>query len=282
MNPQPDFAMGAIGGSGTRLAAGILRQSGYFTGWDLNPMEDCLDFTRLFKDPNWRGRNEMKAAQKRLKLFDALMRSQPLTIWQKFQLKKILKKNPILKITPAEIRHLLNRPTGKVPPLERWGWKEPNAQFYMPAIKAYYPKIKFIYVVRDGLTLAFSKNIQQLKHWGPHYGFSNIQEEDLAIRRQNQLSFWNHLVPIMLQEGKRVFGNNFLAITYEDLCTQPQVVIPKMLNFLNHDISESELKTLIQLPQKPKIKFDSTPEALFGTSLIRDYEATKEKIASYL
>jgi hypothetical protein len=282
MNPQPDFAMGAIGGSGTRLAAGILRQSGYFTGWDLNPMEDCLDFTRLFKDPNCHGHSDMKTAQKRLKLFDALMQSQPLSVWQKYLLKRILKRNPILKITPAEIRHLLNRPTGKVPPFEKWGWKEPNSQFYMRAIKAYYPKIKFIYVIRDGMTLAFSKNIQQLRHWGPHYGFSNFQEGDLATRRQCQLGFWNHLVPIMLEEGRRVFGNDFLAITYEDLCHQPQVVIPKMLDFLNQDISEAKLNALIQLPQKPKVKFATAPEAQFGTTLIRDYEATKKKIASYL
>lgn len=43
------IAIGALGGSGTRICAQILIELGVFMGHDLNNANDNLLFTRLFK-----------------------------------------------------------------------------------------------------------------------------------------------------------------------------------------------------------------------------------------
>lgn len=55
--PNPSLpgpvVVGALGGSGTRLIARILMESGFFMGSDLNRERDNLWFTLLFKRPRW-------------------------------------------------------------------------------------------------------------------------------------------------------------------------------------------------------------------------------------
>ncbi len=47
------IAIGALGGSGTRVLAEILIQAGVFMDEDLNGANDNLIFTKLFKNPRW-------------------------------------------------------------------------------------------------------------------------------------------------------------------------------------------------------------------------------------
>jgi hypothetical protein len=53
-------AVGGIGGSGTRLIAGLLREVGFDIGPDLNESLDNLTFTLLFK---WRAMGDLDDAR---------------------------------------------------------------------------------------------------------------------------------------------------------------------------------------------------------------------------
>lgn len=50
---QKIIAIGAVGGSGTRVVAKIFMDAGVFVGDDLNAQNDNLTFTQLFKNPDW-------------------------------------------------------------------------------------------------------------------------------------------------------------------------------------------------------------------------------------
>src|ERR1700675_795212 len=53
---DPPLVIGGIGGSGTRVAAQLLIELGFYLGDDLNPALDNLTSTFLFKRPRWYGR----------------------------------------------------------------------------------------------------------------------------------------------------------------------------------------------------------------------------------
>ncbi|MCW3019543.1 MAG: hypothetical protein JWN10_1851, partial [Solirubrobacterales bacterium] len=52
----PPLVIAGIGGSGTRVAAQLLIELGFYLGEDLNPALDNLTSTFLFKRPRWYGR----------------------------------------------------------------------------------------------------------------------------------------------------------------------------------------------------------------------------------
>ena len=67
------IAIGALGGSGTRVVAQILKNSGIYIGDNINHPNDNLIFTALFKAPKWYKKASRKDIDKRLRIFDKCM-----------------------------------------------------------------------------------------------------------------------------------------------------------------------------------------------------------------
>ena len=67
------------------------------------------------------------------------------------------------------VEHRVNRilETGQQAPVERWAWKEPNTHIVADLILQLSEHVKYIHVVRNGLDMAWSRNQNQLKFWGP-------------------------------------------------------------------------------------------------------------------
>jgi GT2 family glycosyltransferase len=118
--------IGATGGSGTRVLAGIVRQAGMFIGSDLNGSRDALDFA-AFSD-RWVGRELPPEAA-------------------------------------AELRALVLRQHADAGG-EPFGWKEPRSVYLLPLLAAEVPALRFLHVVRDGRDMAFSENQVQLRKHG--------------------------------------------------------------------------------------------------------------------
>jgi hypothetical protein len=135
-------AIGATGGSGTRVVARIVQRGGMFLGSDQNRSLDALDFA-AFSD-RWVGREPPPEAA-------------------------------------AELRALVARQyeeAGGRP----WGWKEPRSVYLLPFLAAELPGLRFLHVVRDGRDMAFSENQVQLrKHGDAVLGASDEPDELRSI-----------------------------------------------------------------------------------------------------
>jgi GT2 family glycosyltransferase len=119
-------AIGATGGSGTRVVARIVERGGMFVGSDLNRSLDALDFAAFFD--RWVGRELPPEAA-------------------------------------AELRALVLRQHADAAG-RPFGWKEPRTVFLLPFLAAEVPGLRFLHVVRDGRDMAFSENQVQLRKHG--------------------------------------------------------------------------------------------------------------------
>jgi hypothetical protein len=138
--------IGATGGSGTRVAARIVRRAGMFIGSDLNRSEDALDFA-AFAD-RWLDR--IAAGERSAE--------------------------PV-----AELRALVARQHAEAG-TSPWGWKEPRSVYLLPLLAAELPGLRFMHVVRDGRDMALSTNQVQLgKHGDAVIGTSNEPAELRSI-----------------------------------------------------------------------------------------------------
>ena len=235
MIPGP-VIIGGVGGSGTRLLAETFMTAGIRTTPTLNGASDALGATDLFKrtgileDIDRPGRFErvyeiMEAA---------LEGGRPLSREQRLLLREIVREerdhNPrsMLRRYARSLRREARRPADPA----RWFFKEPNMHWSAPEILRIRPDVRFIMLVRHGIDMAFSGNQQQLAVWGP----TVLGEPDLALDPASSLRYWCHV-------HRRIAGlrerepDRTLIVSFDQLCQQPDLVMPRILDFagIDHD-----------------------------------------------
>jgi len=260
--PSP-IVIGGIGGSGTRVVAQILKEFNVFIGEDLNEPLDNLSYTLLFKRRRWfyKNHNNQKEIFKGLKILE----------------KSMLHKNP--RLTLSELWFLLKSTfsmyidghnhlkdgKGKWA-LQRyrkiidgcdydenkyigWGWKEPNSHLILPYLHEYFPNMKYIHTIRNGLDMAFSSNQQQLYNWGSIFG----ARKPLSLEETSKISFkyWINVNKRIIEYSKNLDDNRFYLLNFDLLCRNPESELKKIFDFLSISYSEDQLfrtKSLIKIP----------------------------------
>lgn len=256
------LVIGALGGSGTRVVAQVLIESGFHLGSDLNPALDNLWFTLLFKRPGWYARVvETQAGEIAvgLDILTKAMAGRPeLSVAERAFIRKAMLQiamrghdhdragRGIWPIVRAQrLRAGAPPPAGSV----GWGWKEPNSHIYLPQLIEHFADLRFVYVVRHGLDMAYSDNRAQLYNWGPQFGIdASIGETAVP---DAMLAYWVAVTRRAVELGGRL-GERFLLLDYDALCTEPRVVLPKLLDFAGVKVDDSRLDTLAALPRPPR------------------------------
>jgi hypothetical protein len=199
--PGPNV-IGATGGSGTRIVARIVRESGMYTGARLNDYEDALDFGDL--SDRWintyipyRLRGEAPPAELRSEL-------------------------------AADLESVLARHAEAVPAdARRWGWKEPRSIYLAPFLREQMPSFRFLHFVRDGRDMALSDNQQQLKKHG-----KAVLDGRVSWRRSvRSITLWTRINLLAADYGESVLGDDYLRVRFEDLCAEPAATVSRILEF---------------------------------------------------
>ena len=245
------IAIGALGGSGTRIVAEIIQQLNVYIGDVLNHANDNLIFTLLFKNPDWYKKCSAESFNERLQLFRRYMENDQLTEQEFSLLSKIGKENTFVKFYDASFDEAIklkirNTKTGR----KIWAWKEPNTQVFLDSLLSAMPRLKYVHVLRHGLDMAFSKNKQQLKNWGYLFDIhlnGDENEEELAYK---QLCYW-----IESTKKKKYLSqekpDRILVLNFEKLCSNPKEEIDRIIAFTKLDLEKINLETIYQLPQTP-------------------------------
>jgi len=169
------------------------------------------------------------------------------------------------------------------------GDKSPSSTIHGQAVRdmqAVYPDAKLIYIVRDGRDVLISERFRNLVEESKF-----LKQEDKRIiqeLRRDQSQFTNGTRSIftdafiqrvakgwvtnlqdMEDEGKRLFGENYFPLRYEDLLTRPFDEMTKLWKFLGVE------KTDISLEESIKTEMTSNPDEEWQTK-------RNEDIASFL
>jgi Sulfotransferase family len=195
---QPN-AIGATGGSGTRVVARIVRAGGLYIGTNLNNYEDALDFAG-FSD---RWINTFVSANGEPGAVDL--------------------EEMGTDLESVVETHVLERPEGTP-----WGWKEPRSIYLLPFYHRVMPKLRFLHFIRDGRDMAFSENQNQLKK----HGAAVLDEEQQRWKQPVQsIALWTRVNTGAADYGEREMGDQYLRVSFEQLCTEPAETVGRVFEF---------------------------------------------------
>lgn len=243
-------AIGGLGGSGTRVVANILAQSGVRIGAHLNGALDNLFFTNLLKDPQWQSTASDAEIQDRLALFARCTGGLPLRWRDVPDYIRARRRNRTPGTGALGLRHLIPW-RGTADRERRWGWKEPNTHIYLVHLPHVFLGIRYVHVIRNPLEMAYSENRQQLTNWGDLFGISPPEGSETNWS-DAQFRFSLAANSRAVEQGQRIFGDRFLLLHFEALCRAPKREIAKLLDFAAIEPPPAEIARLAQSVQAPR------------------------------
>ncbi len=241
-SPQRDIiAIGGIGGSGTRLVASIGMKLGFYMGASLNHALDNLWFTLLFQRPGWFARfPDDDDIAEALRLFRRAMTTGLSGSMSSREASLI--RGLVHDIEQAALKTGADRKTAEaliasMPPQSAasagWGWKEPNSHIFLPQIAAEFDNLKYIFVIRNGLDMAFSDNTNQIRNWGKYICEISIVDE--FLNEITMLDYWICANKRAIDIGTNILNNRFLVLNYDKICQKKSTELQKLVDFLKID-----------------------------------------------
>jgi hypothetical protein len=209
--------IGATGGSGTRVVAGIARQAGMFIGERLNAYEDDLDVADYLD--RWINPYVTAAAGAPGPASDGMI---------------------------ADFRVLIERHCARIPAdARRWGWKEPRSVYLLPVLHAQLPSLRFLHFVRDGRDMALSDNQNQLvKHGSAVFGGARISWR----RPVRSIALWSRVNCAAADYCERELGDAYVRVRFEDLCAEPAASVDAILRFFGLEGDAERLAEAVRPP----------------------------------
>jgi len=226
--------IGGVGGSGTRIVAEILKQSGVFIGATLNESNDNMQIAKEF--PNMRDVIQNRGPDNKRILRNLKNKVR----WYSISEQQIIRKT-IIRFE-NQMYNSYQEESGEY---SGWGWKIPGNFFILEHLSNHYHNMKYIHLIRNGFDMAFSKNQDQLKNWGEYYGV----DPNKYPTAKAALNYWYAANKKAISQGEEFFCNNFILIKFEELCLNPNKILSRILNFVNHN--KSDINKLNQLVKTP-------------------------------
>ena len=234
-------AIGGVGGSGTRVIAQILNDAGYFIGNDINVSNDNLLFTLLFKRENI-----LVASDEEIEILWNIFLK---IMYQESELHEDENKL-LLKLSSNDrtlhekkwledrLKFLKHKVLNK-----KLAFKEPNSHIVIERLFKLNKNMKFVYVYRNGLDMAYSTNQNQLKLWGSIF----FNEKNIDITPRNSLKYWCLAHKRML-DLQKTYPNKILMLNFDALCLNTESVLNELAMFLGSGNSLQGFEELIKIP----------------------------------
>ncbi|ACD95235.1 sulfotransferase family protein [Trichlorobacter lovleyi] len=213
--------IGGVGGSGTRVVTEILKKSGFFMGNNLNTSNDYLEFSRL--GAGLRQLMQLYGSKTNTEIYSYIFE----------------KLDEITALMQTELLMSGCKYKG-------WGWKTPPNFMILEELEKYYGNIKYIHIIRDGLDMAYSSNLNQMKLWGFYFGI-NLES---GLTPQTALKYWLAANKYAIELGHNLLRDRFYLISFEQLCCEKEKVIRDLLKFIEVEpLDISDLSGLITPPE---------------------------------
>ncbi|MEO0370781.1 MAG: sulfotransferase [Pseudomonadota bacterium] len=131
--------------------------------------------------------------------------------------------------------------------VSHWGWKEPNTHIMLDRLAVAFPNMRYVHVVRNGLSMAFSSNQNQPRLWGNAlYGLPAGRTDP-----RHSLKHWCRANQRALKISKTMKGRFFL-LNFDDLCQCPGPVLEQLVDFLGIEVDAPKMRELEALIRPPE------------------------------
>ncbi|MDH3707827.1 MAG: sulfotransferase [Acidimicrobiia bacterium] len=245
LDPDAPIVVGALGGSGTRVLGQLLLALDVHIGDHRNHAEDSLTASLLFNRPG-----DLGDRAERVRRFEQIGR---LLRGDADRHDRLAVVRAVGGIEHPPLRYRLQYATGAVrergaPERARgWGFKEPNTHLFLDELAEAFARLRFVYVMRHPLDMAFTANLQQLHNWAPH--FDVTVPDDPAAVPAAQLDLWLAATHRATTRGPELLGERFLALDYEQLLVDPDGGVDGLCRFVG--IEPADPTTLVALVRTP-------------------------------
>lgn len=241
------IVVGGLGGSGTRLIAAMLKESGIYIGSYLNESLDNLWFTFLFRRPLQYPFSDIDTL---FEIFERRMQGN--TNWTLGVKRKLvgccldfISHNYVPANRwgfPAKTLQsfFTKLPLDQGP--QSWGWKEPNSHLFVRQILDRYANLRYIHLIRHPLDAVYGKNYNQYKNWRKIFG-DEESDEHLGM-----LKFYDRV-------HSKVIGLNdarVMLFKYEDIITNQHTSVRQLFQFIGMSPEDDLVKRCVQLISKER------------------------------
>ena len=123
-----------------------------------------------------------------------------------------------------------------------WIVKTPRTYLLLEEWASWYPNVKYIMMIRNGLDMAFSSKSAMVRgsrlacHFGRDISELASNPETLPIAA---LEFWNRANRWAKRVGSEVLGDRFISVSYDELLSNPQPQVERILEFLGCNSAEN-------------------------------------------
>lgn len=256
------IVVSGLGSSGTRVVAQILQGLGLPMGRDLNQASDNLLFTLLLKRPRELAAraldDSMARAEVLLRAFGDLTTepgaarrpsvAQELFGASRYQIRHGIERDTAARRAVWTARRLRAVWADRHSPADGpWGFKEPTAHLFLPALRRAFPSMKYVHVMRDPRDYALVPHNQAML-WAK--GFPELALRTYDDPASAQVHWWavTNLRAMTLASDH---GIPFLAIRLEELIQRPDRAIEELATFIGRPTDESRTRTLSRLVTQP-------------------------------
>lgn len=208
---------------------------------------------------------------------EALAESESLRLWHEMKTNRWDRRS-FEEALPGMVRVLIDHVIGSE--LESSGKKiagdkTPHHVSHLEEIHEFYPEAKIIHLIRDGRDVAISNLHTSWQNARDMGGPIDLDSESLRRRdayledresflareesifteqRIRQLSSsWNRVVHKGREDGRRLFGNNYLELHYEDLLAKPHTTLQRLFGFLRASVDDSIVEQIIEANRFEKV-----------------------------
>lgn len=188
--------IGGTGGSGTRMVSLFCDKAGYYIGDNVNVSRDAMNVEPLYN----------KYAKKYIENGPDEEMKECLKVCVKNHINS--NTNPLCSI------------------------KNPRSLLMLPLIHSVYPNMKFIHVIRNGLSMSFSAHRRFAKKYGDLFvdGDANI---DVSIwSPELAMKYWADTNINAYNYGVKYLKSNYLLLKYEELCSKKKDTYGQLVSFL--------------------------------------------------
>lgn len=249
--------IGAVGGSGTRVLARIVSEMGVDIGRDLNWANDDLWMNLLLSRPSRVCSGQFDKVESVISGLSLMRRHHMGPAFQMTANEHRFLSEAISDIWKTDnfgttsLRWCLKRLVNFFVPIWRrnedcvaWGWKEPTSHFFINQFLEYFSEAKYVHVLRHGLDMAFSDNLNQVKQFGSLYDLQSVTPPDA-------LKFW------LAANGNALMAMNkypqrTTIVRFEDLCRDPSNSVRGLASFLGFQPSDLEIEKMAGYVRTPE------------------------------
>lgn len=227
---SPPLAVGGMGGSGTRLISHLLQQLGFHMGSDLNPQGDNLWFSFLFRHRSVLSENTQGLKHIYQIFRKAMLGGSSFSIEELSTIEGLCSRNRFQfdeNWLQTRKQNMLDEVGNKKAESKiHWGWKEPNTHIVIDSLFRIVNGMKYIHVYRHGLDMAFSANQNQQILWADAlFGLAGKESPERSLK------YWCKMHQRVFKIGAQ-YPNQFYALRYDDFCSNPEVELFKLNQFL--------------------------------------------------